>query len=84
MGVFLLIKGYFFFIFLVINGKIFGNFYGFIMNEGIMINWYLIGMGSEVDIYIIYYYVESFFFKVSIRNMFWGRFLINRFNVFLL
>lgn len=62
------------FIFLAINGKIFGNLHGLIMNEDTMTNWYLLGMGSEVDIHTIHYHAESFLFKVSIRNMLWGRF----------
>lgn len=82
MGVFSLIKGYFLFTFLAINGKIFGNLHGLIMNEGTMTNWYLIGMGSEVDIHTIHYHAESFLFKVSIRNMLWGRLSTNRFNAF--
>uniref|UniRef100_A0A8C4PN88 ferroxidase n=1 Tax=Equus asinus asinus TaxID=83772 RepID=A0A8C4PN88_EQUAS len=48
-----------------INGKIFGNLHGLIMNEGTMTNWYLIGMGSEVDIHTIHYHAESFLFKVN-------------------
>uniref|UniRef100_A0A8C4LVS5 ferroxidase n=1 Tax=Equus asinus asinus TaxID=83772 RepID=A0A8C4LVS5_EQUAS len=48
-----------------INGKIFGNLHGLIMNEGTMTNWYLIGMGSEVDIHTIHYHAESFLFKID-------------------
>jgi hypothetical protein len=66
---FALIRSYCLFIFLAINGKIFGNFHGLIMNEDTMTNWYLLGIGSEVDIHTIHYHAESFLFKVSIRNM---------------
>ncbi|XP_075404832.1 ferroxidase HEPHL1 [Tenrec ecaudatus] len=48
-----------------INGKIFGNLHGLIMNEDTMTNWYLLGIGSEVDIHTIHYHAESFLFKVS-------------------
>lgn len=58
---------------IAINGKIFGNLHGLIMNEDTMTNWYLLGMGSEVDIHTIHYHAESFLFKVSIRKMLWGR-----------
>lgn len=43
------------------------------MNEDTMTNWYLLGIGSDVDIHTIHYHAESFLFKVSIRNMLWGR-----------
>lgn len=43
------------------------------MNEATMTNWYLLGIGSEVDIHTIHYHAESFLFKVSTRNMLWGK-----------
>ncbi|KAK2498280.1 hypothetical protein MC885_002500 [Smutsia gigantea] len=46
-----------------INGKIFGNLHGLIMNEDTMTNWYLLGIGSEVDIHTVHYHAESFLFK---------------------
>ncbi|XP_065737954.1 ferroxidase HEPHL1 isoform X1 [Phocoena phocoena] len=48
-----------------INGKIFGNLHGLIMNENTMTNWYLLGIGSEVDIHTIHYHAESFLFKID-------------------
>ncbi|XP_031508888.1 hephaestin-like protein 1 isoform X1 [Papio anubis] len=48
-----------------INGKIFGNLHGLIMNEDTMTNWYLLGLGSEVDIHTIHYHAESFLFKTT-------------------
>ncbi|XP_073936836.1 ferroxidase HEPHL1 isoform X2 [Castor canadensis] len=48
-----------------INGKIFGNLHGLIMNEDTMTNWYLLGIGSEVDIHTIHYHAESFLFKID-------------------
>ncbi|XP_007936288.1 ferroxidase HEPHL1 [Orycteropus afer afer] len=48
-----------------INGKIFGNLHGLIMNENTMTNWYLLGLGSEVDIHTIHYHAESFLFKID-------------------
>lgn len=56
------------FIFLAINGKIFGNLPGLIMTEDSMTNWYLLGIGSEVDIHTIHYHAESFLFKVSMER----------------
>ena len=68
-----LITGYFLFTFLAINGKIFGNLHGLIMNEDSMTNWYLLGIGSEVDIHTVHYHAESFLFKVRVRKVLWGR-----------
>ncbi|XP_008821338.1 hephaestin-like protein 1 [Nannospalax galili] len=48
-----------------INGKIFGNLPGLIMTEDAMTNWYLLGLGSEVDIHTIHYHAESFLFKID-------------------
>ncbi|XP_006902428.1 PREDICTED: hephaestin-like protein 1 [Elephantulus edwardii] len=48
-----------------INGKIFGNLHGLIMNEDTMTNWYLLGIGSEVDIHTVHYHAESFLFKTD-------------------
>ncbi|NP_001178922.2 ferroxidase HEPHL1 [Rattus norvegicus] len=48
-----------------INGKIFGNLPGLIMTEDSMTNWYLLGIGSEVDIHTIHYHAESFLFKID-------------------
>ncbi|XP_071068403.1 ferroxidase HEPHL1 isoform X2 [Dasypus novemcinctus] len=46
-----------------INGKIFGNLDGLIMNEDSMTNWYLLGIGSEVDIHTVHFHAESFLFR---------------------
>ncbi|XP_060035658.1 ferroxidase HEPHL1 isoform X2 [Erinaceus europaeus] len=48
-----------------INGKIFGNLHGLVMNEDSMTNWYLLGLGSEVDIHTVHYHAESFLFKID-------------------
>ncbi|KAG8519285.1 Hephaestin-like protein 1, partial [Galemys pyrenaicus] len=50
-----------------INGKIFGNLHGLVMSEDSMTNWYLLGLGSEVDIHTVHYHAESFLFKVRGR-----------------
>jgi FtsP/CotA-like multicopper oxidase with cupredoxin domain len=34
-----------------INGYIFGNLKGFVMNRGERVRWYLLGMGNEVDLH---------------------------------
>lgn len=43
------------------------------MNEDTMTNWYLLGLGSEVDIHTVHYHAESFLFKVSARRPLGGQ-----------
>ncbi|XP_063806721.1 ferroxidase HEPHL1-like [Pseudophryne corroboree] len=46
-----------------INGKIYGNLHGLTMSEGDKTNWYLLGMGNEVDIHTVHFHAESFIYK---------------------
>ncbi|XP_062983231.1 ferroxidase HEPHL1 [Elgaria multicarinata webbii] len=48
-----------------INGKIYGNLHGLTMNEGENTNWYLIGMGNEIDLHTVHFHGESFLFKMD-------------------
>ncbi|XP_061484804.1 ferroxidase HEPHL1 isoform X2 [Rhineura floridana] len=48
-----------------INGKIYNNLHGLTMNEGENTNWYLIGMGNEIDIHTVHFHGESFLFKMD-------------------
>uniref|UniRef100_A0A670YAF9 ferroxidase n=1 Tax=Pseudonaja textilis TaxID=8673 RepID=A0A670YAF9_PSETE len=48
-----------------INGKIFNNLPGLIMNEGEGTNWYLIGMGNELDIHNVHFHGETFIVKID-------------------
>lgn len=34
-----------------INGRIFGNLTGFVMNKGDRVRWHLLGMGNEIDLH---------------------------------
>lgn len=38
------------------------------MNEGDRTNWYLIGMGNEVDIHTVHFHAQTFIFKVGSIN----------------
>uniref|UniRef100_A0A8D2KXT3 ferroxidase n=1 Tax=Varanus komodoensis TaxID=61221 RepID=A0A8D2KXT3_VARKO len=51
-----------------INGKIYDNLPGLTMNEGESTNWYLIGMGNEIDLHTVHFHGESFLFKVGIKR----------------
>uniref|UniRef100_A0A8C3L1B5 ferroxidase n=1 Tax=Chrysolophus pictus TaxID=9089 RepID=A0A8C3L1B5_CHRPC len=39
-----------------INGKIYNSLLGLTMNEGDTTNWYLIGMGNEVDVHTVHFH----------------------------
>lgn len=51
-----------------INGKIYNSLLGLTMNEGDTTNWYLIGMGNEVDIHTVHFHAQTFIFKVGKMN----------------
>ncbi|KAJ6664911.1 hypothetical protein lerEdw1_005883 [Lerista edwardsae] len=48
-----------------INGKIYYNLHGLTMKEGETTNWYLIGMGNEIDLHTVHFHGESFLFKMD-------------------
>lgn len=51
-----------------INGKIYNSLLGLTMNEGDRTNWYLIGMGNEVDVHTVHFHAQTFIFKVGKIN----------------
>ncbi|XP_078513094.1 ferroxidase HEPHL1 isoform X2 [Lissotriton helveticus] len=48
-----------------INGKIYGNLHGLTMIEGEKTNWYLMGLGNEVDMHTVHFHAQSFLFKTD-------------------
>ncbi|XP_072849696.2 ferroxidase HEPHL1 isoform X1 [Pogona vitticeps] len=48
-----------------INGKIYHNLHGLTMYEGENTDWYLIGMGNEIDLHTVHFHGESFLFKMD-------------------
>ncbi|XP_053564591.1 ferroxidase HEPHL1 [Bombina bombina] len=46
-----------------INGKIYGNLHGLTMAEGEKTNWYLIGLGNEIDMHTVHFHAQSFTYK---------------------
>uniref|UniRef100_A0A674K648 ferroxidase n=1 Tax=Terrapene triunguis TaxID=2587831 RepID=A0A674K648_9SAUR len=48
-----------------INGRVYDNLHGLTMKEGANTNWYLIGMGNEIDIHTVHFHAETFIFKVG-------------------
>ncbi|XP_053523203.1 ceruloplasmin isoform X1 [Artibeus jamaicensis] len=43
-----------------INGRMFGNLQGLTMHVGDEVNWYLMGMGNEVDLHSVHFHGHSF------------------------
>uniref|UniRef100_A0A8C9SNU6 Hephaestin n=1 Tax=Scleropages formosus TaxID=113540 RepID=A0A8C9SNU6_SCLFO len=52
-----------------INGKLYGNLNGLILMEGDRVDWYLLGMGSEVDMHTVHFHGETFTYKVAICGL---------------
>ncbi|XP_061754573.1 ferroxidase HEPHL1 isoform X2 [Nerophis ophidion] len=48
-----------------INGKLYGNLRGLEMTQGQKVNWYLLGMGNEVDIHTVHFHAETFTYKTD-------------------
>nr|XP_015196687.1 PREDICTED: hephaestin-like protein 1 [Lepisosteus oculatus] len=48
-----------------INGKLYGNLHGLTMTEGEKTDWYLLGMGNEVDIHTVHFHAQSFIYKTE-------------------
>ena len=48
-----------------INGKLYGNLHGLVMMQGQKVDWYLLGMGNEVDMHTVHFHAETFTYKVT-------------------
>ncbi|XP_078288378.1 ceruloplasmin isoform X1 [Panthera onca] len=46
-----------------INGRMFGNLQGLTMHVGDEVNWYLMGMGNEIDLHSVHFHGHSFEYK---------------------
>uniref|UniRef100_A0A669BJI4 ferroxidase n=1 Tax=Oreochromis niloticus TaxID=8128 RepID=A0A669BJI4_ORENI len=49
-----------------INGKLYGNLHGLEMTQGQKVDWYLIGMGNEVDMHTVHFHAETFTYKTDL------------------
>jgi len=55
----------------VINGYVFGNVPGLEMKYGENINWYLIGLGNEVDMHTVHFHGQTFVtvrYQITVQN----------------
>ncbi|XP_029924399.1 hephaestin-like protein 1 [Myripristis murdjan] len=48
-----------------INGKLYGNLHGLEMTQGQKVDWYLLGMGNEVDMHTVHFHAETFTYKTD-------------------
>lgn len=48
-----------------INGKLYGNLHGLKMNEGDKTEWYLLGLGNEVDMHTVHFHGQTFIYKMD-------------------
>ncbi|KAG7484346.1 hypothetical protein MATL_G00048630 [Megalops atlanticus] len=48
-----------------INGKLYGNLHGLTLVEGEKADWYLLGMGNEVDIHPVHFHKQSFIYRTD-------------------
>ncbi|KFV05044.1 Hephaestin, partial [Tauraco erythrolophus] len=46
-----------------INGRLYANLPGLTMFQGEWVNWYLLGMGQEIDIHTVHFHAETFIYK---------------------
>ncbi|KAK2828659.1 hypothetical protein Q5P01_019693 [Channa striata] len=48
-----------------INGKLYGNLHNLEMVQGQKVDWYLLGMGNEVDMHTVHFHAETFTYKTD-------------------
>ncbi|XP_065702341.1 hephaestin [Patagioenas fasciata] len=46
-----------------INGRLYSNLPGLTMFQGERVNWYLLGMGQEIDVHTVHFHAETFVYK---------------------
>ncbi|XP_053501810.1 ferroxidase HEPHL1-like isoform X1 [Ictalurus furcatus] len=51
-----------------INGKVYGNLQGVEMRQGEKANWYLLGLGSEVDLHTVHLHGQTFIYKTDLPH----------------
>ncbi|RXN25751.1 hephaestin 1 [Labeo rohita] len=48
-----------------INGKLYANLHGLNMTENDKTEWYLIGLGNEVDMHTVHFHAQSFIYRMD-------------------
>lgn len=44
---------------------LYGNLHGLLMAQGQKVDWYLLGMGNEVDMHTVHFHAETFTYRVT-------------------
>lgn len=44
---------------------LYGNLHGLLMTQGQKVDWYLLGMGNEVDMHTVHFHAETFTYRVT-------------------
>lgn len=52
-----------------INGRFFGNLQGLEMNQGERVRWYLLGLGTEVDLHTVHWHGETVLLEGSYTDV---------------
>ncbi|KAF7691727.1 ferroxidase HEPHL1-like [Silurus meridionalis] len=48
-----------------INGKLYANLHGLTMQQGDRTEWYLMGLGNEIDMHTVHFHAQSFIYKTD-------------------
>ncbi|TSK98392.1 Hephaestin-like protein 1 [Bagarius yarrelli] len=48
-----------------INGKLYANLHGLKMRQGDRTEWYLMGLGNEIDMHTVHFHAQSFIYKTD-------------------
>ncbi|KAF5903559.1 hephaestin-like protein 1 [Clarias magur] len=48
-----------------INGKLYANLHGLKMSQGDQTEWYLMGLGNEIDMHTVHFHAQSFIYKTD-------------------
>ncbi|KAM9436317.1 ferroxidase HEPHL1-like isoform 2-T2 [Clarias gariepinus] len=48
-----------------INGKLYANLHGLKMEQGDRTEWYLMGLGNEIDMHTVHFHAQSFIYKMD-------------------
>lgn len=54
-----------------INGRLYANLQGLEITQGHKVDWYLLGMGNEVDMHTVHFHAETFTYKVTVTAQTW-------------
>uniref|UniRef100_A0A3Q2PTM2 ferroxidase n=1 Tax=Fundulus heteroclitus TaxID=8078 RepID=A0A3Q2PTM2_FUNHE len=48
-----------------ISGRVYGNLHGLVMKQDEKVDWYLLGMGNEIDMHTVHFHAETFIYRTD-------------------